>query len=552
MTNWAYSARLGLLGVTVVKVTGVRVAYGQRIVLDKAEMLIRNQDRIGLVGPNGAGKSTLLKVIAGEEEPDEGTVTIEGGNVIGYFSQNVGEMSGNTALEEVLKGAGSVYAIGEELAALEERMAHGLSDAEMDRYGSLQTEFIARDGYELSNRAEQVLTGLGIGPDRFHERVENFSGGWKMRIALAKILVLNADVLLMDEPTNHLDVESIVWLEAWMNSFKGALVMTSHDRDFMTRLCKRTVEVAHAQVTTYSGDYDFYIREREIRREQLLATYNRQQARFAKDEEFIARFAARASHASLVQSRIKALEKIERIQLPIETKVMQVEFPPIQRSGEQVVVMRSLSKSWTLDNGKELPVFSGLTATIMRGNRIALTGVNGAGKSTLLKIIAGQTSPTSGEVGLGASVNMGYFSQYSSDSLNAERTIFEEVSERTPLASIGSIRSLLGAFQFSGSDADKKIGILSGGEKSRVMLACMMALPVNLLVLDEPTNHLDIQSRQVLLDALSRFEGTIIIVSHDRYFLRHLVNRVFEIDHGVMNVYEGDYTYYLQKTDRQM
>jgi len=536
----------------VVKLTGISVAYGQRVLLDKADMLIRPQDRIGLVGPNGAGKSTLLKVIAGEEKPDEGTITIEGDTVIGYFSQSVGEMSGASALEEVLKGAGSVYEIGEKLTELEHRMATGLSDADMNLYGKLQTEYIARDGYDLSSRGEMVLTGLGIGADRFCEPVENFSGGWKMRIALAQILILNPDVLLMDEPTNHLDVESIVWLENWLNSFKGDLVMTSHDREFMTRLCTRTVEVSNGSVTTYSGDYDFYLREREIRRSELIATFNRQQARFAKDEEFIARFAARASHASLVQSRIKALNKVDRITLPASLKFMQVEFTPCPRSGDQVVVMNDLAKSWEKANGEAHPVFSGLTGSIMRGNRIALTGINGAGKSTLLKVIAGLTEPTSGEVSIGASVNLGYFSQYSSDVLDPERTVFEEVSLRTPLASIGSIKNLLGSFLFSGSDADKKVAILSGGERSRVMLACMLALPVNFLILDEPTNHLDIQSRKVFLDALTHFDGTIIIVSHDRYFLRHLANKVFEIDHGQMQVFEGDYHYYLQKTGKEI
>ncbi|MDD3904127.1 MAG: ABC-F family ATP-binding cassette domain-containing protein [Sphaerochaeta sp.] len=538
----------------MVKLSLINVAYGERVILHNADVLIRAGDRIGLVGPNGAGKSTLLKVIAGEEKPDDGTISVDTGTVIGYFSQNVADMKGQSALDEVLAGAGAVYQIGIALSELEHRMADPslemLSDAEMDRYGELQTEFLAREGYDLSYRAQEILTGLGIGPDRFHEPVENFSGGWKMRIALAKILILNPDVLLMDEPTNHLDVESIVWLENWLNGFKGDLVMTSHDREFMTRLCTRTIEVSDGNVTTYSGDYDFYLREREIRREQLLATFNRQEARFAKDEEFIARFAARASHASLVQSRIKALEKVERITIPPQAKIMQVQFSPCQRSGDQVVVMKDLSKHWMTGNNEEHCVFSNLSAVVNRGNRIALTGVNGAGKSTLLKVITSQTQPTSGEVTLGASVQLGYFSQYSSDVLDPNRTIFEEVSDRVPYASIGSVRNILGSFQFSGDDADKKISILSGGEKSRVMLACMLSVPVNFLVLDEPTNHLDIQSREVLLDALSRFDGTLMIVSHDRYFLKHLANRVFEIDHGVMNIYEGDYSYYLEKTAR--
>jgi ATP-binding cassette subfamily F protein 3 len=552
MTNFCDSATVGFFrSIFVMKLTGIRVAYGERVLLDNADLLIRPGDKIGLVGPNGAGKTTLLKVIAGEEKPDDGTLLVDSGTVIGYFSQNVGEMSGRSALEEVLSGSGTVYEIGQKLSELEHRMADAtaqmLSDAEMNEYGELQTEFLAREGYDLEYRCEAVLTGLGLGPSRFHEPVENFSGGWKMRIALAKILVLNPDILLMDEPTNHLDVESIVWLEQWLKSFKGDLVMTSHDREFMTRLCFRTVEVASGSVTTYSGNYDFYLREREIRRDQLLATFNRQEARFAKDEEFIAKFAARASHASLVQSRIKALEKIDRITLPPETKVMQVQFADCPRSGDQVVMMNELGKSYQIEGQSDHLVFSNLTASVIRGNRIALTGVNGAGKSTLLKVITGMLPPTSGMVTLGSSVNLGYFSQYSSDVLNPNRTIFEEVSDRIPFATIGSVKNILGSFQFSGDDADKKISVLSGGEKSRVMLACMLAVPVNFLVLDEPTNHLDIQSREVLLDALHRFEGTLLIVSHDRYFLRHLANRVFEMDDGKMNVYEGDYTYYLQK-----
>lgn len=540
----------------MINLSGIRVAYGERVILNNADFLIRNGDRIGLVGPNGAGKTTLLRVISGEEKHDAGAVAIDPHTVIGYFSQTVGEMSGRSALEEVLAGAGTVFAIGERLAELEHRMSDPgailLSDAEMEIYGELQSEFLHRDGYDLENRVETILTGLGIGSDRYGEDVGNFSGGWKMRIALARILVLNPDVLLMDEPTNHLDVESIFWLEEWLKEFKGDLVMTSHDREFMTRLCKRTVEVDSGTVTSYSGDYDFYLREREIRREQLVATFRRQQAMFAKDEEFIAKFSARASHASLVQSRIKALEKIERVVLLPDPKAMSVQFASCPRSGDQVVVMKDLAKSWPLPSGGERSVFSGLTGIVDRGNRIALTGVNGAGKSTLLKVISGETPPTTGSVTLGASVRFGYFSQYSSDSLDPRRTIYEEVAERIPLASVGTVKGILGAFQFSGDESDKKVAVLSGGEKSRVMLACMLALPVNFLILDEPTNHLDIRSREVLLEALQEFDGTIMIVSHDRYFLRHLANRVFEIDHGALKVYEGDYHYYLKKTGHEV
>jgi len=535
----------------VIKLTGISVAFGDRHILQTIDFLIRPNDRIGLVGPNGAGKTTLLKVIAGEEKPDDGVISIDPGTVIGYFSQSVGEMSGRTALEEALAGAGSVYRIGLQLAELEHRMAdpHSppLSDAEMDLYGELQTEFMHREGYDLESRAQAVLTGLGIGPDRFSEPVENFSGGWKMRIALAKILVLNPDVLLMDEPTNHLDLESILWLEQWLKEFRGDLVMTCHDREFMTRLCFRTVEVASGAVTTYSGDYDFYLRERDIRREQLVASFNRQQARIAKEEEFIARFGARVSHAAMVQSRVKTLEKVERIEVPPDPKTMKVTFVDCTRSGEQVVVMENLAKSWPKPSGGYHKVFSGLSGVVQRGDRIALTGVNGAGKSTLLKVITGLTEATSGSSTLGASVRLGYFSQYTSDSLDPSRTVFEEVESRIPLAGVGTIKSILGAFQFSGDDTAKKISVLSGGEKTRVMLACMLAVPVNFLVLDEPTNHLDIQSREVLLDALRRFDGTILIVSHDRYFLNHLATRVFEIDHGSLNIYEGDYHYYLRK-----
>lgn len=532
----------------MIKLQNIGIYFGERVILKNAEMLVRNGDRIGLVGPNGAGKSTVIKVLAGLETPSEGEILKDPGLVIGYFSQDTGEMREGSVLENVIKGAGRVYEIGLRLSELEERMCSSdnpLSDREMDEYGELQTEFLARDGYDLENRAREILMGLGFEEERLAECVENFSGGWKMRIALARILALCPDVLLLDEPTNHLDIESIVWLEEWLRNFPGDLVLISHDRKFMTDLCKVTVEVANGRMTTYSGNYDFYLREREIRRAQLIATYERQQAQIAKDEEFIARFAARASHANLVQSRIKMLEKLERVALPPEEKVMSIMFHPCPRSGEQVVVLDNIGKSYG-----QKTVLSGISGVVRRLDKIALTGVNGAGKSTLLKIITDYEKADCGTSVVGASVRLGYFSQYSYESLDPEMTIFEQMQARVPEATTGEIMSMLGAFLFSGDDTKKKISVLSGGEKSRVALCAILARPVNFLVLDEPTNHLDILSREVLLKALKDFDGTILIVSHDRYFLHQIANRVFEIDHGKLNIYEGDYSYYTQKTGR--
>ena len=369
-----------------------------------------------------------------------------------------------------------------------------------------------------------------------------------MRIALAGILTINPDVLLLDEPTNHLDIESIVWLEGWLiNDFKGALLMTCHDREFMNRVVSRIVEVANQTITTYSGNYDFYLREREIRREQLLASYRRQQEMLAKEEDFIARFGARVSHAAQVQSRIKKLEKIERIELPPEQRVMRFEFAEPPRSGDDVCRLGDLGKIWLQPDHTTHQVFSGLSGMIRRQEKIALTGRNGAGKSTLLKVLAGQTEPTTGTVTIGANVQVGYFSQHSMDLLDGEMTVAATVQAAMPQANVGVVRNLCAAFLFQGDDVDKKVKILSGGEKSRVVLAMLLARPLNFLILDEPTNHLDIQSREVLLDALQQFTGTLIMVSHDRYFLRSLVNRVFEIDHGQMRIYEGDYDYYLEQ-----
>ena len=537
----------------MIHLSNISKQHGSQILFRDASFQILPGSRNGLVGPNGAGKTSLFRIITGEEDVDGGDITCAKKTVIGYFSQDVGEMSGRTAVEEVMSGPAETVRLAAELKAMEEAMCVPQSDDEMaallERYGVAQEEFEHRDGYNLDTRAQTVLTGLGIGPDRFNQPVESFSGGWKMRIALARILTLKPDVLLLDEPTNHLDVESIIWLEEWLaNEFDGALLMTSHDRDFMNRIVTRVIEVANKTVTTYGGNYDFYERERDIRLEQLLASHKRQQDMLAKEEEFIARFTARASHAAQVQSRVKKIEKIERIEIPPEERVVRFDFADPPRSGDDVVVIEGLAKVWQKPDGTDHPVFSGVSGTIRRGEKIAVVGVNGAGKSTFLKIISGQTEQSAGTFNLGANVEVGYFSQHAMEILDPQKTVFETVQDAMPLANIGVLRNLLGAFLFSGDSVDKKIDKLSGGEKSRVLLATLLGRPINFLVLDEPTNHLDIRSREILLDALKNFSGTVLLVSHDRHFLRLLVNRVFEIDHGEMRVYDGNYDYYLGKT----
>jgi ATP-binding cassette subfamily F protein 3 len=467
-------------------------------------------------------------------------------------------------MEYVKQGSGRVSELERTLKECEAKLAASenepLSDDEMMKvlevYGEAQLEFESLGGYGLESRVKEILTGLGIHPAQHHQPVERFSGGWKMRIALARILALQPDVLLMDEPTNHLDLESIVWLEEWLKQFPGAIVVTSHDREFMNRVVKKIVEVGNGAITSYSGDYDFYIRERDIRRDQLQSAYKRQQDMLAKEEEFIARFAARASHAAQVQSRVKKLEKIERVELPLEERVMKFEFAPCPRSGNEVVKLEKLGKTYLQDqyDGSgdrpiqvERKVFSGASGVVRRLDRVAVVGVNGAGKSTLLKCISGEVDATEGAATLGASVRMGYFSQHALDVLNPKKTIFEEIHDRIPEATIGWVRNLLGSFMFSGDDAEKRIGVLSGGERSRVILATLLASPVNLLILDEPTNHLDIRSREILLDALKKYEGTILMVSHDRHFLKQLSSRVWEVDQGEIRSYDMTFEEYLAR-----
>ncbi len=524
---------------------------GNKILFTGGSFQLNPGEKVGLVGPNGAGKSTIFRLIVGETTPDDGRISKPEKTVVGYYSQDVGEMKGRSVLEEVKSAAGDLSSMSAELQKLETRLSEPMEDDEMmktvERYGELQAEFERLGGYDLDSRAAEVLTGLGIPPEEQHRMTESFSGGWKMRIALAKILVLQPDVLLMDEPTNHLDIESIIWLEGWLKSFKGSILMTSHDREFMNRIVTKIIEVAHKTITVYGGNYDFYVRERAIRLEQLIAAAKRQDDMLAKEEEFIARFAARASHAAQVQSRVKKLEKIDRIEIPQEEKDIAIEWPTPPRGGEEVVKINSLGKIWKTEDGREKLVFRGANALVKRLDRVAVVGVNGAGKSTLLKIITGETQASEGSATIGASIDVGYFSQNSLDVLDPDSTIVEEVHSRIPNSNLGYVRSLLGAFKFSGDDVDKKISVLSGGEKSRVVLATILARPVNFLVLDEPTNHLDIASREVLLDAVKNFPGTVMIVSHDRHFLKAITTRVFEVDKNELHIVDGDWDYYLEK-----
>lgn len=535
----------------MIQVANISKNYGNKVLYKNASFQINAGEKIGLVGPNGAGKTTVFRMIFGEEEPDDGVVVRTGKPVVGYFSQDIEDMHGRSALEEVKSAGGDIEGVQKRIAEIEQLLTEPMDDDEMakilEEYGDLQSRFEHMGGYDIESRAATILTGLGIGPEDYHRPTESFSGGWKMRIALAKILALQPDVLLMDEPTNHLDLESIVWLEAWLQQFPGALLMTSHDRDFMNRLVTKIVEVANKTITVYSGNYDFYEREREIRRENLLAAAKRQEDMLAKEEEFIARFAARASHAAQVQSRVKKLEKIDRIEIPPEERAIHFEWPSTPRGGDEVVKLEGLGKVWKNHEGKEKLVFRGANAIVKRLDRVAVVGVNGAGKSTLLKIICGQTDSTEGRATLGSAVKLGYFSQNSLDVLDPKKTVLEELQETNPHATLGYLRNLLGAFKFSGDEVEKKVSVLSGGEKSRLVLANILVQGVNFLVLDEPTNHLDIQSREVLLKAIQDFEGTVMIVSHDRYFLRAITKRVFELDKNQLLITDGNWDYYQRK-----
>jgi ATPase subunit of ABC transporter with duplicated ATPase domains len=539
----------------VISFSRVGKQYGRQVLFVDASFQLNPGEKVGLVGPNGAGKTTLFRMIVGEEAPDEGDVSVPKKLTVGYFRQDVEEMSGRSVLDEAIAGSGRLGDLHHELEDLQHAMSDPDRAAEMDRilarFGEVQEEYEHLGGYGLEAQAREVLHGLGFDDERIDGDVGLLSGGWKMRVAMARVLLGAPDVLLMDEPTNHLDIESIIWLESFLKSRSGALLMTSHDREFMNRVVGKIAEIDGGEITVYSGNYDFYERERAIREANREAAYARQQAMLAKEQRFIERFAAHAAKAAQVQSRVKALEKIEKIELPKKRRVVEFDFRPPPRSGDQVAVLENVSKAY----GRRV-VYDGLKMTIRRGERWCVMGKNGAGKTTLLKMVAGALKPDSGEVKLGASLKMGYFAQQALDLLDPDLTVEEQLQRDFPDESIGALRNLAGAFQFSGDDIDKKIRSLSGGEKTRLVIARMLLYPPNFLVLDEPTNHLDLFTKEMLIEALSDYDGTMLFVSHDRAFLRALSNRVVELggESGVEkepHLYPGSYVEYVERTGHE-
>ncbi|WP_370674352.1 ABC-F family ATP-binding cassette domain-containing protein [Pleomorphomonas sp. PLEO] len=534
----------------MIRLDNISKQNGHQILFIDASMGILKGEKVGLVGPNGAGKTTLFRMIVGEDRPDDGQVSIDAGMTIGYFSQDVGEMSGQSAVEAVMDGVGPVSALAAEMAKLEAAMVDpdqaGEMDAIIERYGDVQGRFEELDGYALDARARGVLAGLSFSQERMDGDVSLLSGGWKMRVALARILLMRPDGMLLDEPSNHLDLESLIWLEAFLKGYDGALLMTSHDRAFMNRIVGKVVEIDGGSLTTYSGDFDFYEQQRALGETQRQAQFERQQAMLAKEIKFIERFKARASHAAQVQSRVKKLDKIERVEPPRRRQSIQFEFRTPPRSGEDVANFSNVHKGYG-----GTPIYAGFDFKLRRKERWCVLGANGAGKSTLLKLVAGATEPDEGAVTIGSSVKMGYFAQHSMDLLDGDETVFASLDGSFPQAGQGALRTLAGCFGFSGDDVEKPCRVLSGGEKARLVMAKMLYDPPNFLVLDEPTNHLDMATKEMLVAALSTFEGTMLFVSHDRHFLAALSNRVLELTPEGIHQFGGGYTEYVARTGQE-
>ena len=534
----------------MIRLDNIGKQNGHQILFIEASVALHKGEKVGLVGPNGAGKTTLFRMITGEDQPDEGQVAVDRGVTIGYFSQDVGEMSGRSAVAEAMDGAGPVSSVAAELKDLEAAMADPDRADEMDsiveRYGEVQARFEELGGYALEGRAREVLAGLSFSQEMMDGDVGALSGGWKMRVALARILLMQPDAMLLDEPSNHLDLESLIWLEQFLKGYEGMLLMTSHDREFMNRIVTKVVEIDGGVLNSYSGNYEFYEQQRALNEKQQQAQFERQQAMLAKEIKFIERFKARASHAAQVQSRVKKLDKIERVEPPKRRQTVTFEFPTAPRSGEDVVSLKNVHKGYG-----SRTIYDGFDFTVRRRERWCVMGVNGAGKSTLLKLVAGSTEPDDGTVAVGGSVRMGYFAQHAMDLLDGDQTVFESLEHSFPQAGQGSLRELAGCFGFSGDDIEKRCRVLSGGEKARLVMAKMLFDPPNFLVLDEPTNHLDMATKEMLITALADYEGTMLFVSHDRRFLAALSNRVLELTPEGVHQYGGGYTEYVARTGHE-
>ncbi len=523
--------------------------FGPRILFLEANWLIRTKEKTALVGANGTGKSTLMKVLAGLETLDYGDLQRTKGMSIGYLPQEGLRLTGRTVFDECLTVFDELREMEREVERLSGQMAeldHASAEYEAvaERYSLLQERFHALDGYALDAQVGSVLTGLGFGKEDWGRQTDEFSGGWQMRIALAKLLLAKPNLLLLDEPTNHLDLETRNWLEDYLHNYPFGYILISHDRYFLDVTIDRTVEIWNKRLTIYQGNYSKYLTQKEDRRAQLEAAYRNQREQIEHLESFINRFRYQATKAKQVQSRIKELEKIERIEIPEDEPVIHFKFPQPKPSGRMVVEVENLSKHYG-----EKQVLKDVHFNIERGDRIALVGVNGAGKSTLIKLLTGVESPTSGTVQPGHNVISEYFAQDQYKVLDPEARMLDDISRAAVKVPEGELRSLLGCFLFSGDDVFKKLGVLSGGERNRFALARILVSPSNFLLLDEPTNHLDMRAKDVLLEAIAAFSGTVIFVSHDRYFIDRLATRVLEVEDGTVNTYEGNYEDYLRKKE---
>jgi len=519
--------------------------FADRRIFNKIDWHIRPGDRIGLCGENGAGKSTLLKLLAGLVEVDGGTLQSAKGTTFGYLPQDGLAHSGRSLFDEVHSALQELLEIETELRRLETVIAGGAEQEELERYSDLQELFQQRGGYTMESEVGRVLSGLGFGAEDFTKPCEQFSGGWQMRIALAKLLLQRPTLLLLDEPTNHLDLPARDWLEDYLLAYPHAVVLVSHDRFFLDKVVGRIVEIWNGDLTEYPGNYTKYLKARHERVAALKAAKKQQDEEIARTEAFISRFRYQANKASLVQSRIKQLEKIERINLPPERKKIAFTFPAPPKGGRMAMELIGASQAYA-----DLQVLKKINLQVEQGERVALVGPNGAGKSTLMRLLAGIESPREGQRKEGHNLHLAYFAQDQAAELNPKRDVYSELSADAPYDMVPKLRNILGAFLFSGDDVEKRVSVLSGGERNRLALAKLLLRPANLLLLDEPTNHLDLQSKQVLLDSLNKYPGTIVFVSHDRYFVDELASRVLEVGNGKVESYFGNYEDFLRTKDK--